>query len=152
MCYIVILFTVMFGTTGVKSLHYSWCKRLPFCVCVRARVCVCNPSIRENYACISYLSYFALKYMYRYLFCINQILFDSYLNIFTLYLHSKFNILNITLKTPDAGIPTLRKLPYGARSRYTVGTVCQRLRQKSVYRRHGVSTPGARSPYTYFVF
>ena len=58
----------------------------------------------------------------------------------------------LTLRTPEAGIPTLRKLPYGARSRYTVGTVCQRLRQKSVYRRHSVSTPGARNRYTDFVF
>ena len=31
----------------------------------------------------------------------------------------------LTLRTSEAGIPTLRKLPYGVRSRYTCGTVCQ---------------------------
>ena len=44
----------------------------------------------------------------------------------------------LTLWTPEVGIPTLRKLPYAARRRYTVGTVCYRTRQKSVYLRHGV--------------
>ena len=60
--------------------------------------------------------------------------------------------LKLTLWTPDAGIPALRKLPYGAISRYTVGTVYQRHCQKPVYRRHGISTPRARSRYTGFVF
>ena len=46
--------------------------------------------------------------------------------------------LFLTLWTPEVGIPTLRKLPYAARMRYTVGTVCYRTRQKSVYLRHGV--------------
>ena len=44
----------------------------------------------------------------------------------------------LTLWTPEVGIPTLRKLPYAARMRYTVGTVCYRTRQKSIYLRHGV--------------
>ena len=52
----------------------------------------------------------------------------------------------LTLRTPEAGIPTLRKLPYGARSRYTVGTVCQRPRQKSVYRLCFLMHTGTRMP------
>ena len=72
-----------------------------------------------------------------------------------------FNTL--TLWTPEVGIPTLRKLPYAARKRYTVGTVCYRTcqtvgtvcyrtHQKSVYLRHDVYTPTARRRYTDFVF
>ena len=34
--------------------------------------------------------------------------------------------LYLTLRTSKADIPTLRKLPYGIRSRYTGSTVCQR--------------------------
>ena len=41
---------------------------------------------------------------------------------------------NLTFRTSEAGIPTLRKLPYGVRSRYTDGTE--------------VPTPGATSRYT----
>ena len=33
--------------------------------------------------------------------------------------------------TPEAGIPTLRKIPYGARSRYSGGTVYQRHRPEA---------------------
>ena len=33
---------------------------------------------------------------------------------------------DLTLRTSEAGIPALRKLPCGVRSRYTGGTVCQR--------------------------
>ena len=58
----------------------------------------------------------------------------------------------LTLWTPEAGILTLHKLPYGARSWNTGGTVYQRHCQKPVYRRHGISTPQARSRYTGFVF
>ena len=58
----------------------------------------------------------------------------------------------LTLWTPDVGIPALRKLPYDARSRYTVGTVYQCHCQKPIYRRHGISTPQARSRYTGFIF
>ena len=47
-------------------------------------------------------------------------------------------VASLTLWTPEDGIPTLRKLPYDARMRYTVGTVCYRTRQKTVYLRHGV--------------
>ena len=60
--------------------------------------------------------------------------------------------MSLTLKTSVVSIPTLRKLPYGVRSRYTDGTEVNARRQKSVYRRHGMSTPGARSRYTDFVF
>ena len=38
----------------------------------------------------------------------------------------------LTLWTPEVGIPTLRKLPYAARMRHTVGTVCYR-RARSRY-------------------
>ena len=58
----------------------------------------------------------------------------------------------LTLRTSEAGIPTLCKLPYGVRSRYTGSTEANARRQKSVYRRHGMSTPGARSRYTDVVF
>ena len=44
----------------------------------------------------------------------------------------------LTLWTPEDGIPTLRKLPYAARLRYTVRTACYRTRRKTVYLRHGV--------------
>ena len=54
----------------------------------------------------------------------------------------------LTLRMSEAGIPTLRKLPYGVRSRYTGGTEVNARRPKSVYRQHGMSTPGARSRYT----
>ena len=40
----------------------------------------------------------------------------------------------LTLRTSEAGIPTLRKLLYGVRSRYTDGTEVNARRQKSVYR------------------
>ena len=36
----------------------------------------------------------------------------------------KLSVLSLTLWTQQVGIPTLRKLPYAARSQYTVGTVC----------------------------
>ena len=66
------------------------------------------------------------------------------------------NIINfdkiLTLRTSQAGIPILRKLPYGVRSRYKDGTEVNARRQKSVYRRHGMSTAGARSRFTDFVF
>ena len=58
----------------------------------------------------------------------------------------------LTLRTSEAGILTLRKLPYGVRNRYTNGTEVNARHQKSVYRRHGMSKPGARSRYTEFVF
>ena len=66
--------------------------------------------------------------------------------------HNNISFLHLTLWTPEVGIPTLRKLPYAARRRYTVGTVCYRTRQKSVYLWHGVYTPAARRRYTDFVF
>ena len=34
--------------------------------------------------------------------------------------------IDFTLRTSEAGIPALRKLPCGVGSRYTGGTVCQR--------------------------
>ena len=58
----------------------------------------------------------------------------------------------LTLRTSAAGIPTLCKLPYGVRSQYTGGSEVNAQRQKSVYRRHGMSTPGTRSWYTDFAF
>ena len=58
----------------------------------------------------------------------------------------------LTLRTSKAGIPTLRKLPYGVRSQYTGGKEVNARCQKPVYRRHSMSTPGARSRYTDFVF
>ena len=53
-----------------------------------------------------------------------------------IYLHGANKTL--TLWTPGAGLPTLRKLPYGARSLLTDGTVYQRHCQESVDRRHGI--------------
>ena len=61
-------------------------------------------------------------------------------------------VSQLTLRTSEADIPTLRKLPYAIRSRYTGGTEINARRQKSVYWRHGMSTPGARNWYTDFVF
>ena len=61
-------------------------------------------------------------------------------------------LLELTLWTPEVSIPTLRKLSYAARRRYTVGTVCYRMRQKSVYLRHGIYTPAAGRRYRDFVF
>ena len=46
--------------------------------------------------------------------------------------------VHLTLWTPGAGLPTLRKLPYGARNLLTDGTVYQRQCQESVDRLHGI--------------
>ena len=58
----------------------------------------------------------------------------------------------LNLRTSEAGIPALRKLPCGVGRRYTGFAQTSLWRQKSVYRRHGMSTPGVRSRYTSFVF
>ena len=50
----------------------------------------------------------------------------------------------LTLRTSEAGIPALRKLPCGVGSRYTGGTVCQR--QASVYRLCFLMHTGTRMP------
>ena len=58
----------------------------------------------------------------------------------------------LTLRTSDAGIPALRKLPYGVERRYTGFAQSSLWRRKPVYRRHGMSTPGVGRRYTGFVF
>ena len=58
----------------------------------------------------------------------------------------------LTLRTSEAGIPALCKLPCGVRSRNTGFVQTSLWRQKSVYRRHGMSTPGVRSRCIDFVF
>ena len=59
---------------------------------------------------------------------------------------------SLTLRTSEAGIPALRKLPCGVERWYAGFAQTSLWRQKSVYRRHGMSTPGVRSRYTGFVF
>ena len=72
----------------------------------------------------------------------------------TLYLYLILNILNVrsqfihircmlTLWTSEAGIPTLRKLPCGVRSRYTGFAQTSLWHRKPVYRRNGMSTPAS---------
>ena len=59
---------------------------------------------------------------------------------------------NLTLRTSEASIPALRKLPCGIGRRYTGFAQTSLWRRKPVYRRYGMSTPGIESRYTGFVF
>ena len=58
----------------------------------------------------------------------------------------------LTLRTSEAGIPALRKLPCGVRRPYTGFAETSLWRQKLVYWWHSMSTPGVRSRYIGFVF
>ena len=58
----------------------------------------------------------------------------------------------LTLRTSEAGIPALRKLPCGVGRRYTSFVQTSLWRRKLVFRRHGMSTPGVGRRYTGFVF
>ena len=64
----------------------------------------------------------------------------------------KGTLYYLTLKTSDAGIPALRKLPSGVGCQYTGFAQTSLWRRKPVYRRHGMSTPGVERRYTGFVF
>ena len=67
--------------------------------------------------------------------CISYAAFHVIIKLYSL---TYFDIYLLTyiiiLMTSEAGIPTLRKLPYGVRSRYTDGMEVNARRQKSVYR------------------
>ena len=54
----------------------------------------------------------------------------------------------LTLRTSEAGIPALRKLPCGVGRRYTGFAQTSLWRRKPVYRRHGMTTPGVGNRYT----
>ena len=69
-----------------------------------------------------------------------------------IFIHSEFIVISIiwlwicilrssrlTLRTSNAGIPALRKLPCGVGSRYTGFAQTPLWRRKPVYRRHGMS-------------
>ena len=67
--------------------------------------------------------------------------------------HSLYLISNsLTLRTSEASIPALRKLPCGVGRRYTDFARTSLWHRKPVYRRHGMSTPGVGRRYTGFVF
>ena len=53
-----------------------------------------------------------------------------------------FLSFTLTLRTSDASIPALRKLPCGVGRLYTGFAQTSLWRRKPVYRRHGMSTPG----------
>ena len=57
----------------------------------------------------------------------------------------------LTLRTSEAGIPDLRKLPCGIARRCTGFAQTSLSRRKPVYRRNGMSTPGVKRQYTSFV-
>ena len=57
----------------------------------------------------------------------------------------------LTLRTSEASIPALRKLPCGVARRYTGFVQTSLWHRKPVYRRHGMSTPGVGRRYTGFV-
>ena len=46
-------------------------------------------------------------------------------NIYKFAFIHHFQMMTLTLGTSEAGIPALRKLPYGVGSLYTAGTVCE---------------------------
>ena len=73
-------------------------------------------------------------------------------NLLTKETPQTFHIGELTRRTSEAGIPALRKLPCGVRSRYIGFAQTSLWRQNSVYQRHGMSTSGVRSRYTDFVF
>ena len=58
----------------------------------------------------------------------------------------------LTLRTSEAGIPALLKLPCGVGRLYTGFAQTSLWRRQPVYRRHGMSTPGVGRRYTGFVF
>ena len=74
----------------------------------------------------------------------------KYINVINSYLMSS-HFYYLTIRTSEAGIPALRKLPCGVGRQYTGFAQTFLWRRKPVYRRHGMSTPGVGSRYTGFV-
>ena len=65
-----------------------------------------------------------------------------------IYSWISFKWVLLTLRTSEAGIPALRKLPCGVARRYTGIAQTSLWRRKPVNRRNGMSTPGVERRYT----